>query len=192
MTKTFSAGTCSAIIVAATISVVAQNPPASSPNPPPQTTTSTSTEHRITVTGCLKPASAAATDTTTAAQQPSTAGTSGTTAPSNAPSDSSNARFVLSGATTSPADPDPAANPNAASAAAPATPPTAKESAQTYRLLANPAALSPHVGKKLELTGTVIDDATARTLTSADQGSPATGPLLRVEAGKIVAAACQE
>jgi hypothetical protein len=192
MKKTFSAGTCSAIIAAATISVLAQNPPAQSPNPPPQTTTSTSAEHRITVTGCLKPASAAATDTTTAAQQPpSTVGTSGTTAPSNAPSDS-NARFVLSSATISPAETDPAANPNTASAAGTTTPPTGKESAQTYRLLANPVALSPHVGKKLELIGTVIDDATARTLTSTDQGSPATGPLLRVEAGKIVAATCQD
>jgi len=191
MTKTFSAGTCSAIIAAATVSVLAQNPPGPAQNPPPQPTTSTSTEHRVTVTGCLKPAPAATTDTT-AAQQPPTAGTAGTTAPSTAPSDSANARFVLSGATTSPAETDPAASPNPASAAGATTPPTSKETAQTYRLLANPTALSPHVGKKLELTGTVIDDATARTLTSADQGSPATGPLLRVEAGKIVAETCQE
>jgi len=180
MTKTISAGTCSAIIAAATISVLAQNPPSPSQNPPPQTTTSTSAADRIPVTGCLKPAPAAATDTI-GAQPPSTAGTAGTTVPSNAPSDSASTRFLLSGATTSPAETDPAT-----------TPPASKESAHTYRLLANPAALSPHVGKKLELTGALIDDAMAQTLTTMDLGSPATGPLLRVEAGKIVAGTCQE
>jgi hypothetical protein len=181
MTKTISAGTCSAIVAAATISALAQTPPAPSQNPPPQTATTTSTEHRITVTGCLKPAPAAATDTVGAQPPPSTTGTAGTTVPPSVPSDAASARFVLSGATTSPAETDPAT-----------TPQTSKDSAHTYRLLANPAALSPLVGKKLELTGAVIDDATAQTLTTMDLGSPAAGPLLKVEAGKIVAATCQE
>src|SRR3954470_13672887 len=104
MTKIISAGTCSAIVAAATISVLAQNPPSQPPqqNPPPQTTT-TSAEPRITVTGCLKPARAGATDT---AGVPGTAGTTGATVPSTAPSDSANATFILADATISPATGD--------------------------------------------------------------------------------------
>jgi hypothetical protein len=56
---------------------------------------------------------------------------------------------------------------------------------QTYRLVANPAALTPHVGKKLELTGTLVDQAASTTAT-------ASGPALKVESGKVLAASCQE
>jgi hypothetical protein len=51
---------------------------------------------------------------------------------------------------------------------------------QTYRLIANSAALAPLVGKKLELTGTL------------DKDEPSAGPALRVKSGKIVAASCSE
>jgi hypothetical protein len=93
-----------------------------------------------------------------------TAGTAGTTAAAPAGAE---AKFVLTGASASPAD----------SGAA----------AQTYRLIANPTALSEHVGKKLELTGTI--DATS---TPDPKDPSAAAPALRVESGKIVAASCSE
>jgi hypothetical protein len=63
-------------------------------------------------------------------------------------------------------------------------------STQTYRLIANPAALSPHVGKKLELTGTVEDQPAASSAPSS--GAPAgSTKALRVEAGKVIAASCE-
>jgi hypothetical protein len=49
-------------------------------------------------------------------------------------------------------------------------------------LIANEAALNPHVGKKLELTGTIDDQPS----------SGATGQKLRVEAGKVLAEACTQ
>jgi hypothetical protein len=63
---------------------------------------------------------------------------------------------------------------------------------QTFRLIANPTALSPHVGKKLALTGTLEqpDPATASAPTAAD--SEAKGPALRVESGKILAESCNQ
>ena len=58
---------------------------------------------------------------------------------------------------------------------------------QTYRLIANPSALVPLVGKKLELTGT-IEQENASPATS----DPSVAPALRVKSGKIVAASCSE
>jgi len=72
---------------------------------------------------------------------------------------------------------------------APSTSSTSSTSspAQTYRLIANPTALSEHVGKKLELTGTLDPTSTA------DPKDPsAAAPALRVQSGKIVAATCSE
>jgi hypothetical protein len=63
-------------------------------------------------------------------------------------------------------------------------------------LIANESALTPHVGKKLELTGTIDDqDSPARSATADSRGSSAassaaSAPRLRVEAGKVVAEAC--
>ena len=77
------------------------------------------------------------------------------------------AKFVLTSASASPGD---------------ATPP-----APTYRLIANPAALSEHVGKKLELVGSIDPTSTA-----AANDPSASAPAFRVESGKIVAASCSE
>jgi hypothetical protein len=55
---------------------------------------------------------------------------------------------------------------------------------QTYRLIANATALTPHVGKKLELTGTLEDQPGASATSTA---ASASGPALRVASGKIVA-----
>ena len=163
MTQSISAAAVTAVLAAATISVMAQAPPPGA---------SATSEHKITVTGCLKAAPPAATDSAASAQPPDTAGTTGT-AGATAASDPASARFVLADATMSPAAGEPAA--------------AAKEPAQTYRLIANPVALGPHVGKKLELTGTLDQSAAA----SSGAGDPAAGPVLRVEAGKILAASCQ-
>jgi hypothetical protein len=174
-------GMCAAVVSVATVGMMAQQPPApqTSPTaqtpqtapapqttPAPQATTPTSTEKKITLTGCLKAAPQAAGDvnsaspTGTAGSATSAAtGTSGTAA---APID---AKFVLTGASASPGD----------------TP----SAAPTYRLIANPAALSAHVGKKLELVGSIDPSSTA------DPKDPsASAPAFRVESGKIVAASC--
>jgi hypothetical protein len=66
----------------------------------------------------------------------------------------------------------------------------------------NPAALTPHVGKKLELTGTLENQSgpsgaapsgtTASGSTSGAAESSAQGPALRVESGKVLAASCSQ
>jgi hypothetical protein len=95
----------------------------------------------------------------------------------------SGAKFVLTNASASPAAAD---STSAASASTPA---------KTYRLVANPAALSPHVGKKLELTGTIDNQSSASSSGSSASGtaaSAAAGPALVVKAGKVIAPSCTE
>jgi hypothetical protein len=178
MMKTISAGICTAIGAAATISLMAQTPT-------PQANTSPSTDHRVTVTGCLKPSPASA----DGAVAPGPTGTTGTATAPNA-TDSATATFVLSDATISPAASG--ATTESAAAAGTTSGSASQPPAQTYRLVANPAALSPHVGKKLELTGTIVDKSTSSSSTSAEQTPPGSGPILRVEAGKVLAASCQD
>lgn len=60
----------------------------------------------------------------------------------------------------------------------------AASAGQTYRLIANASALTPHVGKKLELTGTLDEGSSASP-------ASASGPALRVTSGKVVANSCQ-
>lgn len=169
MRKTIWTGTATAIVAAAAVTAMAQAPA-------PQQNSGASAEKKITVTGCLKPASGADASTTAAPT-----GTSGTAGAAGTASDA-DAQFVLADATSSPASNDPSAGTTTAGTAASSTQP-----AKTYKLIANPSALSPHVGKKLELTGTVEDQAAA---TSATPGGPAGASTLRVEAGKVIAASC--
>jgi len=96
-------------------------------------------------------------------------------------------KFLLTDA--APSAPDPA---GATSTTAAPTPPAASApAAQTYRLIANPTALSPHVGKKLELTGT-LEEPVATATTESSAGSESKGATLKVESGKIVAASCSQ
>jgi hypothetical protein len=172
MTKTIWIGTTTAIVAAATVAVMAQAPG-------PQQPSGTSTDRQVTVTGCLKPAPPTAGDATT------TAGTAGATGTSGAvgAAGSAEASFVLTDAMTSSAATDPAGASSSSTAGS-----QAARSTQTYRLIANPAALSPHVGKKLELTGTVEDQPSS----ASSSGSPAgSAKALRVEAGKVIAASCE-
>ena len=120
------------------------------------------------MTGCLKAAPSMSADAASPTGTTGTAGTAGTTPPPVAGTSGTPAeqKFVLTGASATPAD---------------------AATAQTYRLIANPTALSDHVGKKLELTGTLDPNSTP------DPKDPsASAPALRVESGKIVAASCSE
>ncbi len=196
MTKTIWAGAFSAIVGAATIAAMAQAPT-------PQRNSSTAADQRITVTGCLTAAppdavETGAVGTSGASGTTGSTATSGTTGAAGAATDPADAKFVLTDATATPAAADAtAAGSTAGSTAAGSTAagsePSAAHPAQTYRLVANPASLNPHVGKKLELTGTVVEQTgSTPSASSAAAGSPANPPALKVEAGKVIAASCQE
>ncbi len=218
MTKTIWTGVCTALVAFAT-AAIGQTTSA------PQTNASTS-ERRVTVTGCLKQAPSMAGDTTTtgAAGATGTAGTTGTTATGTAGAAAdpmANAKFILTNASATDSSSAQGAAASGATAGGATTGTTATggtttgtsgttatgttstgtagatqassattASAQTYRLIANPTALSPHVGKKLELTGTLEDQSGTAHPDAA--GPDANAPALRVEAGKVIAASCSQ
>jgi hypothetical protein len=148
------------------------------PQQPPQTppaapqASAASTEGKVTVTGCLKTAPAdpaSATNPASATGSTTPPGTAST--PGAVPAD---AKFLLTDATSAPAS-------DSAAAPAPPAAPAAGQTGSTYRLIANPNALTPHVGKKLALTGTIDKSASAQMPQTL---------ALRVESGKIVAETC--
>jgi hypothetical protein len=147
---------------AATVGLMAQQPQTAAT---PQSSSPSSTDKKITLTGCLKAAPQAQGDVNSAPAATGTAGsaTSTATGTTGTPTE----KFVLTSASAAPGD--------AVSAAA------------TYRLIANPAALGAHVGKKLELVGSIDPTSMADP---KDPSAPA--PAFRVESGKIVAASCSE
>jgi hypothetical protein len=57
-------------------------------------------------------------------------------------------------------------------------------------LIANGSALTEHVGKKLELTGVIEDQAAAGSGSEPSASGTASGPALRVKSGKVVANSC--
>jgi pilus assembly protein FimV len=188
MTKRIWTATCSAIVGIATAAVTAQTPA-----PPPQSG-SASADRSIVLTGCLRPAPSSPTDTTAAVGTAGTTGTAGATGTTGAAgttatagttgvAPASDATFVLANATSAPADATDATGTTGATS----TTANASAATQTYRLIANSAALAPLVGKKLELTGT-LDQDTASPAATGPSGAPA----LRVKSGKIVAASCSE
>jgi len=115
-------------------------------------------DQRVSVTGCLREASAAAAPAEGAPVAPAAAAAAGKVDSTNA-----NPKYVLADAVPSPADAGGAS------------------SAKTYRLVANDSALTPHVGKKLELTGT-IDQSPASSASAA--------PRLLVQSGKVLSPSC--
>jgi hypothetical protein len=157
---------------AAAIATAAQTPQVPSPSQTERRAPSQNRSEKsdqITVTGCLQ------------AAPPTPTGTAGTTEP-RSDTASAEPKFVLINAANSTSDP-------ASTAQTPAT-------SRTYRLVANEAALSPHVGKKLELTGTVDGQDSSNTATdsssaSANASAPR-APKLVVESGKIVAETCSQ
>lgn len=183
MAKTCWSGVCAVIVSIGTAAIGAQTSSTT-----PQTAGSTA-DQKITVTGCLKqapPSSATGTTGATTAT-PGTTGTTGTTptpgtVPPPAGASDAMQSFVLADAMATPAAASTAAGsaPGTPSTGAAAAPTDPNQPKTTYRLIANPSALSPHVGKKLELTGTIEAAATGNT------------PSLRVQEGKIVAPTCDK
>jgi hypothetical protein len=183
MTKTIWTGVFSSIIVGAAITAMAQAPAA-------QQNTSPSADQMVTVTGCLRPAplagsDAAATAGTTGTAAAATTETTGATG-SATPADSADAKFILTEATVSAA--------KAETGSAPGTPGTTAGTSsggapQTFQLIANGAALRPHVGKKVALTGTLVNQTASTSTASAT--ATAGGPALRVESGKVFTTSCQ-
>jgi hypothetical protein len=188
-------GTFTAIVGFATAAIIAQTAT------PPQSSTS-SAERKITITGCLKEApssSAASTATGAAGAAGATTGTAGTTGTTGttgavgttgATADPAAAtpQFVLTDAVPSPADASASPSTTEATPAGAASAPAAK----TYRLIANPSALSPHVGKKLELTGTLEDQDTTPRTTESSKAPEGERAALRVLSGKLVAESCSQ
>ena len=147
--------------------VMAQSPAtSSSPSQTPSTSAPSATQatpsaspsssaDKVTVTGCLREASA------------SPAATSGSSTPSATDAKTNTGtdpKFVVADAV-----------PSSGSTSVTSAP-------QTYLLIANDSALAPHVGKKLQFTGTIESKEAA-----------ATGqPRLRVEAASVVGSDCSK
>jgi hypothetical protein len=114
----------------------------------------------VTVTGCIQQAQQSPTGT---------AGTAGATRSAN------ETKFLLTSAALSPTS----------TAATPA--PAATAVASEYRLDADDAKLTPHVGHKVEIAGTVEP---ASSTTQAPAASAANAPKLKVDTVKMLAATC--
>jgi hypothetical protein len=171
------------IVGVMTVAMAGQTPsqqpssPTQQPGPPAQQ--SAGADKQITITGCLQAA-----PSTGAPATPGATGTTGAAGAAGGATDAADAgaKFVLANAKAS----SPADSAGAAAGAAGAAGATESSSgpAKTYRLVANPAALTPHVGKKLELTGTLDETS------SSPAQSASSGPALRVLSGKVIAASC--
>jgi hypothetical protein len=170
---------CSAIFGLATTAMTQTTAPPAQSSP--------SNDKKITVTGCLAaaPASSTASAATGTAGTTGTTATTGTTGTTGTTADASPA-FQLNNAVVTPGEA------SGTTAGATTTDPASAATGQTYRLIANPTALSPHVGKKVALTGTLEDQAPASTSTATAAGADAKMPALRVETGKIVAESCNK
>jgi hypothetical protein len=118
----------------------------------------------MTVAGCIQKAEAPSAGAT------GTAGTAG----------ASDTKFVLKNVTSAGAAGTSGTAGTAGTAASGAT-------ASEYRLDADDSKLSPHVGHKVEITGTV-DKSTSGATSSA--ASAAASPKLKVESVKMVSATC--
>ncbi len=129
--------------------------------PAPQSASKSATAKTITVSGCVGKAQQAPTGT---------AGAAGATAKET--------KFVLS---------DASITPSGAAGTAGTTAPSATAIASEYKLDGDDAKLTPHVGHKVEITGTVDE---AKGPTEAPAASAANAPTLKVDSLKMVAASC--
>jgi hypothetical protein len=153
--------TCAAIAVGTAVGILAQVP--DSPQKPPASKSSAAAK-TISVTGCIQRA------------QASTAAPGGAGAPGAAAG--SEAKFVLTNVVLKPE--------GTAGTTGSTNPPTAV--ASEYRLDTDDAKLTPHVGHKVEITGTVEQPSEAAAQPPA--GSAASAPKLKVDNVKMVAATC--
>jgi hypothetical protein len=139
----------------------AQRPPTSTPPAVPPGASAKA--DNITVTGCIQrsPQSSAA--------APSTPGAVGTAGSSSR----SDGGFMLNVAKPSGAGASPGASPA----------PGASSAASSYKLDADDSKLSPHVGHKVEITG---------SLDQASSSSPSSGLRLKVDSVKMIATSCSD
>ena len=176
MRKNVWTGMCAAALFTATVAIAAQQPPTtppSAPSTPPATAPSVPTPPAAAVNG-----DSANKITVTGCLQPAPPGPTGTAGTTDASRDSAGSeKFVLTNGTSVPAK----------DAGAPSA-------ARTYQLVANEAALTPHAGKKLEITGTLDDQAggtRGASPTTPDSPVPAAkAPKLIAESAKIIAPTC--
>ncbi len=153
----------------ATAAPQAPPPAAAAPQTPPPAATAMKADS-VTIEGCVQRSPAAPTAAPSAT--PGATGTAGTTA-------ASSSMFVLANAMKPAASVAPPAASGAPAAAA-----SSAAIASSYRLDADDSKLTPHVGHKVEITGTV-DSSSA----SSSPGASAV-PKLKVDSVKMVAASC--
>ncbi len=127
--------------------------------PPPKPSTS---EKSITVSGCIQ----------RAAQSPT-----GTSGAAGATRGASEIKFLLTNAAMS----------TSGTAGAPAATPPSTAVASEYRLDADDAKLTPHVGHKVEITG--VPEPPSGT-TQPPAASAANAPKLKVDNVKMIASTC--
>ena len=144
---------------------------------PAQRPTSTTASDKITVTGCLQRETATATAGTT--------GTSGTTSAT-----SSASGFVLK------VIPPSAASTTGSTAAGATTTGTSGSTASSYKLDAD-EKLTPHIGHKVEITGSVDKSmstapsgSTSTAAGTSASASGSTAPKLKVDSVRMIAASC--
>ena len=159
MRKTTWIATCTAMAFGLATALVAQTPSQTSP--------SSSAAKTITVSGCVQ----------RAAQAPT--GTSGSAGAAR----DSEAKFLLTSAAMSSSGTPGTAGTSGTAGAAPPSGAVASE----YRLDADDAKLTSHVGHKVEISGTV--ESSAGT-TQAPSASAANAPKLKVDTVKMIAATC--
>jgi len=173
MRNTTWSGICAAVLLAATAALHAQQPSAAQQPAGAQPPTSSSPPATAQAPATPAPPSAATPAATpagankitvTGCLQPAPDAPTGTAGAAGAAA--STEKFVLTNASSDAA--------NDAAAKAPSA-------VRSYHLVANEQALSPHTGKKIEVTGTI------------DSAAPAAdGPRLIVESGKIIAPTCTD
>lgn len=130
-------------------------------NPPTSQSSQSTPAKTITVTGCVQRAQQAPT------------GTSGTPGAAASPTE---IKFVLTNATL---------NPSGTSGSTAAPPATAI--ASEYKLDTDETKLTPHVGHKVEITGTIEQPARTEQKPPA---SAANAPTLKVDNVKMIASSC--
>jgi hypothetical protein len=123
----------------------------------------------MTVTGCIQRAETPATGAT---------GTSGTSA-------ADQAKFVLKNVSASSASS--ASSSTAGTAGTAGTSSSTGATASEYRLVGTDAKLSPHVGHKVEITGTAAKPASAA---QSSASSAAASPELKVDNVKMISTTC--
>ncbi len=151
--------TCAAIVLGVSVGLLAQETPA------PQTPSKSTAAKTVTVTGCIAKAEAPT----------GTAGAAGAGAAT-----AKETKFVLNNAS---------ASASGTAGTAGATSPAATAIASEYRLDADDAKLTPHVGHKVEITGTVEETKGATEAPAA--ASAANAPKLKVDNVKMVSPSCQ-